>query len=84
MFDKSKLSKVGKLVIEIFEEEYPEDLGYIEGKIERLNGLDNFEVLFWCSSQLDGTNKNRLADKIGCDIVDLQMTFLTIRQIRFL
>jgi len=84
MFDKSKLSKVGKLVIEIFEEEYPEDLGYIEGKIERLNGLDNFEVLFWCSSQLDGTNKNRLADKIGVEIDTLQITFLTIRQIRFL
>lgn len=84
MFDKSKLSKVGKLVIEIFEEEYPEDLGYIEGKIERLNGLDNFEVLLWCSSQLDGTNKNRLADKIGVEIDTLQITFLTIRQIRFL
>ena len=82
--DKSKLSKVGKLVIEIFEERYPDDSGYIKGKIERLSGLDDFQTLFWCSSELDGTNKNRLADKIGVEIDILQITFLTVRNIKFL
>ena len=76
MLDTSKLNKVAQLIIECFQDAgYDEP--YIYSKIDRLEsfGDDRWATFRWASSQLDSTNKKRLADKIGMDVTMLMIAF---------
>ena len=82
MLDTSNLNKVAKIIIECFEEaEYDEP--YIYSKIDRLESFgDNQWATFrWASSQLDGTNKARFAEKVGVDVVMLMTAFQVVEAV---
>ena len=82
MLDTSKLNKVAKIIIQIFQEA-GFDEPYIYSKIDRLEsfGNDQWATFRWASSQLDGKNSARLAEKAGVDIVMLQTAFQVVRAI---
>lgn len=82
MIDTSNLNKVAKIIIECFQDAgYDEP--YIYSKIDRLESFgDNQWATFrWASSQLDGTNRARFADKIGVDNVMLMTAFRVIESV---
>ncbi len=82
MLDTSKLNKVAKLIIECFYDAgYDEP--YIYSKIDRLESFgDNPWATFrWASTQLDGTNKARFAEKVGVDMVMLMTAFQVIESV---
>jgi len=82
MLDTSKLNKVAQIIIECFDEAgYDEP--YIYSKIDRLESFgDNRWATFrWASSQLDGTNKSKFAEKVGIDVVMLMTAFQVIEAV---
>lgn len=80
MTDTSNLNKIARIVIESFKESGFDDY-YINDKIERLEGLTEFQTLFWCSYGLGEEATERFANKINVTVEQLEATFKTIRQI---
>lgn len=82
MIDTSNLNKIAKIIIECFEEA-GYDKPYIHSKIDRLESFgDNQWATFrWASSQLDGMNKAKFAEKVGVDVVMLMTAFQVIEAV---
>lgn len=69
MPNKQDLDYVGQKIIEVLQEEFPNDTGYVQSKINRLSEMDNkYQTFAWALDQLDHENKSRLFEKLGLDI----------------
>ena len=86
----SNLSGFSEMIIAFFEEnKVTTDFGinqhYINSKIERLDGLTNFEAMKWALSCLDSENKAKFALKLGNpDFFEaLKIVFETLERVHY-
>ncbi|MDM1022101.1 hypothetical protein QSV37_17655 [Acinetobacter sp. VNK23] len=68
MPEKIELNYVANKIIEVLREKFPNDEAYVQGKIARLELMDNkHETFHWALCQLDQDNLFRLFEKLGLD-----------------
>lgn len=68
MASQEDLDYIGLKIIEILREQFPNDEGYVQSKIDRLVQMPNkFETFSWALCQLDSDNIFKLFEKLGLD-----------------
>ncbi len=64
-----RLNYVANKIIEVFQEAFPDDTGYIASKKYRLAefGEDKAGTFYWAIDQLDDKNFDALCNKLGIE-----------------
>ncbi|HAV3852048.1 TPA: hypothetical protein JIF31_002287 [Acinetobacter baumannii] len=68
MNNQQDLNYVAQKIIEVLREQFPNDTGYVQEKINRLALMENkYEAFSWALNQLDSDNLFLLFEKLGLD-----------------